>query len=62
MDKMCTALGGRCSEELFFGQVTTGAQDDLMKVTKMARSIVRNFGMSETLGLIGYNPNEEEQY
>jgi AFG3 family protein len=35
-DRMCMTLGGRCSEEIFFGRITTGAQDDLQKITKMA--------------------------
>ena len=35
-DRMCTLLGGRVSEELFFGRITTGAQDDLSKVTRIA--------------------------
>jgi AFG3 family protein len=36
MDRMCMTLGGRVSEEIFFGEITTGAQDDLQKITKMA--------------------------
>lgn len=35
-DRMCMTLGGRCSEELFFGRITTGAQDDLKKITQSA--------------------------
>ena len=52
------ALGGRVSEEIFFGRVTTGAQDDLRKVTQIAYSIVMTFGMSEKIGLIGYETGE----
>jgi AFG3 family protein len=36
LDKMCATLGGRVAEEIFFGRVTTGAQDDLRKVTQIA--------------------------
>jgi ATP-dependent Zn protease len=36
LDRMCMTLGGRVSEEIFFGRITTGAQDDLAKVTKSA--------------------------
>lgn len=40
-DRMCMTLGGRVSEELFFGRITTGAQDDLKKVTQSAYAQVR---------------------
>ena len=40
-DRMCMTLGGRCSEELFFGRITTGAQDDLKKVTQSAYAQVK---------------------
>ena len=50
MDKMAMALGGRIAEELTFGQVTTGASNDLEQVTHIARSMVTRFGMSEKLG------------
>lgn len=41
LDRMCMALGGRVSEQLFFNDVTTGAQDDLRKVTQMAYAQVQ---------------------
>ncbi len=44
------ALGGRAAEELIFNELTTGAQDDLEKATKIARAMVCEYGMSETLG------------
>lgn len=40
LDKICMALGGRVAEDLFFGRVTTGAQDDLRKCTQIAQAIV----------------------
>lgn len=40
LDNMCVSLGGRVAEELFFGRITTGAQDDLQKVTQIAYSQV----------------------
>ncbi|KHJ98702.1 ATP-dependent metallopeptidase HflB [Oesophagostomum dentatum] len=43
LDRMCMTLGGRVSEEIFFGRITTGAQDDLQKVTQMAYAQVRFF-------------------
>uniref|UniRef100_A0A1A9WXZ6 AAA+ ATPase domain-containing protein n=1 Tax=Glossina brevipalpis TaxID=37001 RepID=A0A1A9WXZ6_9MUSC len=51
-DKMCMALGGRAAENLVFSRITTGAQNDLEKVTKMAYAQVKKFGMNEKLGPI----------
>ena len=42
-DRMCMTLGGRVSEQIFFNRITTGAQDDLKKVTQNAYAQVRNF-------------------
>ncbi len=50
-DRMCVLLGGRVAEELAFGDISTGAQDDLQKATDIALSMVTQYGMSETLGL-----------
>lgn len=58
MDRMCMALGGRVAESLTFNKVTTGAQNDLEKVTKMAYSQIQNFGFNETIGLLSF---EQEQ-
>ncbi|XP_043837733.1 AFG3-like protein 1 [Dromiciops gliroides] len=49
-DRMCMMLGGRVAEQLFFGRITTGAQDDLKKVTQSAYAQIVQFGMSEKLG------------
>ena len=53
-DRMCVMLGGRVAESIFFSRITTGAHDDLTKVTKMAYSQVRVFigvrGVSDVLG------------
>ncbi|XP_055327882.1 AFG3-like protein 2 [Paramacrobiotus metropolitanus] len=54
-DRMCMTLGGRCSEELFFGKLTTGAQDDLKKVTQSAYAQVVQFGMSEKVGNVSFD-------
>jgi cell division protease FtsH len=45
-------LGGRVAEEMVFGDVSTGAQNDLQKATEIARTMVTQFGMSERLGLV----------
>ncbi len=50
-DRMCVLLGGRVAEELVFGDVSTGAQDDLQKATYVALSMVTQYGMTEALGL-----------
>jgi len=53
-DKICMALGGRIAEQLTFGTITTGAQDDLEKITKMAYSQICLYGMNEKIGPLSY--------
>ena len=53
-NKMAVLLGGRAAEHIVFGELSTGAADDLVKVTDIARSIVTRYGMSEELGLVAY--------
>ena len=50
--KIYVLLGGRVAEEMFFGDVSTGAQNDLQKATEIARTMVTQFGMSEKIGLV----------
>ncbi|XP_063986247.1 paraplegin isoform X2 [Diachasmimorpha longicaudata] len=57
-EMMCTALGGRAAENIIFDRVTTGAQNDLEKVTKMAYAQVRQFGMGEEVGLVSFTEEE----
>ncbi|XP_053555346.1 AFG3-like protein 1 [Bombina bombina] len=54
-DRMCMMLGGRVSEQLFFGRITTGAQDDLKKVTQSAYAQIVQFGMCEKLGQVSFD-------
>ncbi len=54
LDQMCSVLGGRAAEELTFGQISTGAQNDLEKATKQAYAMVTIFGMSEKIGNLSY--------
>ncbi|XP_077657345.1 mitochondrial inner membrane m-AAA protease component AFG3L1-like [Urocitellus parryii] len=54
-DLMCMMLGGRVAEQLFFGQITTGAQDDLRKVTQSTYAQIVQFGMSEKLGQVSFD-------
>jgi cell division protease FtsH len=51
LDRLDVLLGGRVAEELVFGDISTGAQDDLQRATDMARHMVARYGMSEALGL-----------
>ena len=53
-NKMAVLLGGRASEHLVFNQLSTGAADDLAKVTDIARSMVTQYGMDEKLGQVAY--------
>lgn len=53
--KMAVLLGGRASESVFLDEASTGAADDLDKVTEMARAMVMRYGMSSTLGLLTYD-------
>ena len=53
-NKMAVLLGGRAAEWVVFGNLTTGAADDLRRVTDLARSMVTRYGMSATLGPIAY--------
>ncbi|HHT01836.1 MAG TPA: ATP-dependent metallopeptidase FtsH/Yme1/Tma family protein [Firmicutes bacterium] len=50
LDRITVALAGRAAEEMIFSEISTGAQDDLEKATKMARKMITEFGMSEKLG------------
>jgi len=54
LDEMCSALGGRAAEELIFGKISSGAQNDLEKITKQAYAMVSYFGMSDKVGNVSY--------
>ncbi|XP_041805768.1 AFG3-like protein 2 isoform X2 [Chelmon rostratus] len=55
LDRMCMTLGGRVSEEIFFGRITTGAQDDLRKVTQSAYAQIVQFGMNAKVGQVSFD-------
>jgi cell division protease FtsH len=61
---LASLFGGRVAEELIFGKehITTGASNDIEKATSLARRMVTEFGMNETLGSVRYNSNEEEVF
>jgi cell division protease FtsH len=54
---LCMTLGGRVAEEIVFGMVSTGAQNDLVVNTELARRMVREFGMSEKVGPMAWGSN-----
>ncbi|GAM27259.1 hypothetical protein SAMD00019534_104340 [Acytostelium subglobosum LB1] len=54
IDRICVTLGGRVAESIIFGRISTGAQDDLEKVTKIASSQVVHYGMNERLGFMSF--------
>jgi len=58
-DRMTMALGGRVSEELHFKSVTSGAHDDFKKVTNIAESMVKNLGMSEKIGYLSFDTDDQ---
>ncbi len=56
------AFGGRIAEDLIFGDVTTGASQDIKQATDLARSMVMQYGMSEKAGMINYGSDEDEVF
>ena len=55
LDRMTMTIGGRVAEEIAFGRVTTGAQNDLERITRMAYAMVVDYGMSERIGQVSFN-------
>ncbi len=62
MDRIAVFLGGRVSEELSFQEISTGAADDLKKATELARRMVTDFGMSQTLGPVSLGRKSEQPF
>jgi cell division protease FtsH len=58
-DNLAFALGGRAAEEIIFHEITTGASNDIERVTEMARMMVTRYGMSQKLGLVALGRKEE---
>ena len=62
-DQICMTLGGRASEEIFFGKISTGAQNDLQQITRIAYSMVTVYGMNNKVGNISfYDPQQETSF
>jgi cell division protease FtsH len=63
MDQVCMTLGGRASEELFFNKISTGAQNDLQQITRIAYAMVTVYGMNEKVGNVSfYDPQQENAF
>jgi len=62
MDDLCMMLGGRLAEELVFGELSSGASNDIERVTKVARAMVMRWGMSEKLGPLSFGEREGEVF
>ena len=60
LTRIKVAMGGRAAEELIFGQITTGAGNDIQRATQMARGMVTQYGMSEAIGPITLDTGEEQ--
>lgn len=60
-DELCSLLGGRVAEKIFFGEVTTGASNDLQKAARIARAMVTKYGMSE-LGPVAFGEENQEVF
>ena len=60
--QLSVLLGGRSAEEIAFGQVSTGAQNDLQRATDIARAMVTEFGMSDVLGAVNYNGHKRASF
>ncbi|MCK7558909.1 hypothetical protein MKQ70_29585 [Chitinophaga sedimenti] len=63
MDDICMTLGGRAVEEIVFGKVSTGAQNDLQVITRMAYAMVTVYGMNDKVGNVSfYDPNSDQAF
>lgn len=61
-DQIVSLFGGRAAEQLVFGQVSTGAQNDLERITKMAYSMVSIYGMDDDIGNVSFHDSQQESY
>ena len=62
LQEIMVSLGGRIAEEIIFGDITTGASSDIKKATKVARRMVTRYGMSENIGVISYDTDDDEVF
>ncbi len=62
IDQICMTLGGRASEDIFFGKISTGASNDLQQITKIAYGMVTMYGMNDKVGNVSYYDPQQENY
>ena len=62
LQEIMVSLGGRIAEELIFDDITTGASSDIKRATKLARKMVTRFGMSQNIGVINYDDDDDEVF
>ena len=62
LQEIVVDLGGRVAEEMIFDDITTGASQDIKQATKLAKAMVTKYGMSENVGLINYDQNDDEVF
>jgi AFG3 family protein len=61
-DQICMTLGGRASEDIFFGKISTGASNDLQQITKIAYSMITVYGMNDKVGNVSFYDPQQENY
>jgi cell division protease FtsH len=61
-NQLAVLLGGRTAEEIALGEISTGAQNDLLRATDIARAMVTEFGMSDSLGAVNYDGNKRVRF
>jgi cell division protease FtsH len=62
LNQLAVLLGGRTAEEIALGEISTGAQNDLLRATDIARAMVTEWGMSDALGAINYDGHKRSQF
>lgn len=62
IDGMCMTMGGRVAEDIMFSKISTGAQNDLERITKLSYAMVTVYGMNEKVGNISFNDSQESQF
>ena len=62
LNQLSVLLGGRSAEEIAFGEISTGAQNDLQRATDIARAMVTEYGMSDELGVVAYETNRRPMF
>ncbi|MGC4037973.1 MAG: ATP-dependent zinc metalloprotease FtsH [Chitinophagaceae bacterium] len=62
VDQICMTLGGRASEEIFFNKISTGAQNDLQQITKIAYAMVSVYGMNDKVGNVSFYDPQQGEY